>query len=153
MRTDTLIDTRKAAAEALQTIPCDRVCVTELLQYLEHINQGELNCEDTVQPMDDPELKQKVNQSIVAEQREIYGLIDAVLLNQSITTNSVLTEVYGLGSAAPKDFSIDFAVQLDDRDACSALEQSFKSIEPGTNGTENEIRRKLENALGTLKCH
>jgi hypothetical protein len=152
LKTQTLIDTRKAAAKALMHLPCDRVCVMELLRYLEQIDQGSLNCEDTVQPYSDPVLNKKVKQAVVAEQKEVYGELYTALLNQSKTTNIVLIEVYGLGSAAPKNFSIDFAVQSNDRDACAALEESVRISEHSAEGTSNDTRTRMKHAGEALKC-
>jgi len=165
LKLETLIDIRRAAAKALQSLPCDRVCVTELLQYLEQIDKGSRNVEDiVVDPYFDygpnPKVKrdieamnQKVRNAIKVEQKEIYVMLYTTLLNQPKTTNSVLTDIYGLGSTAPSDFAIDFAVQSDDKDACAALEESVKAIGDGTKGTSDETRTRLEHAIEVLKCN
>jgi hypothetical protein len=165
LKTETVIDKRRAAAKALQSLSCDRGCATELLQYLEQIDKGSLNVEDTVvEPNYDygpnPRVRQaieasnqRVRNAIEAEQKEIYGLLYTALLNQSKTTNSVLTDAYGLGSSAPKNFAIDFVVQSQDKDACSALEESVKAIGHSTVGASDETQTRLKHAIEVLKCN
>lgn len=165
LKTQTQIDMRRAVGKALQSLPCNRICVIELLQYLEQIDKGNLNMEDTVvlpypDSKADPKLRQfieaenhMVRQPIVAEQNEIYGLIYKALRKQPNTTNSVLAEVYQLGSSAPTDFAIDFAVQSEDGDACAALKESAKAIGHNTEASSVETRTRLEHAIEALKCN
>ena len=152
MRPQTLIDTRKAVAVALQSLPCDRTCATSLLQYLKKIDQGEQNIEDVDVFHYQSGLDEQVRAKIEAEQQEIYSMIYIVLSRQSKILIAVLSDEYGLGSEVPRDFAINFATRSQDRRICPELERSAKALGDDINSSSREIRRKLDQALTTLEC-
>ena len=152
MRTDTLIGARKAVAQAFESLPCDPLCSAALLHYLERINQGELNVEDTGASYYQSDLNEYVKAENRAEQQEIYGLIYSALLRNSKTTNAILSDEYGLGSHSPKDFGIDFAMQSNDRESCPALEESASEMERDPKSSSANIRKKLHHAITALQC-
>ncbi len=85
MKPETVMDTRRAIAEALQDLPCDQTCTTEVLHYLDQIDKGELNSEDTGLPDSyaSSELHQQVEETITAKQTEIYDLLYVALMRNS----------------------------------------------------------------------
>jgi hypothetical protein len=149
--TKTLIDSRKEAAQALQSLPCDAGCTSTLLDYLSRIDGGELNVEDTGLSASPPSLDAIVKPRIMAEQKEIYDLIYSELFRDSDTTIRVLRQAYGLGTAAPKNFAISFAARANSQRFCPILIQSDEQLK--MTNSDPSIRSNAENAVASLKCH
>jgi hypothetical protein len=145
-----LIDSRKEAAQALQSLPCDAGCTSTLLDYLSRIDGGEPNVEDTGLSASPPSLDAIVKPRIVAEQREIYDLIYSELLRDTETTILVLRQTYGLGTAAPKNFAISFAARANSQRFCPILIQSEEQLK--MTNSDPSIKSNAENAVASLKC-
>lgn len=146
----TPIDTRQAAAQALQPLPCNFDCTVALLDYLDRIGSGEKNIEDK-EPLDfGPEMNRHLSSIGVKEQQEIDGLIRRALLRDVGTTSKALEQRYSLGTGTPTEFGIAFATRTNRQEFCPALESSERQLQ--SSNPEDSTRQSLVNALKTLKC-
>jgi hypothetical protein len=143
----TLLESRMAAAEALQSMPCNAQCTRSLLSYLNRIDRGELNAEQ--QGLGDlgADLHKTVEAMNKPIEQRIYGLVYAVLLRSPDTTSTLLTQDYGLGTAKPSQFAIAFVTRAKREAFCSALIQSERQIELAA-----PVRVSVSEAIESLKC-
>jgi len=141
--------TRKAAAEALQHLPCSAECVDRILQYLFRVSSGEPNYEDRW--VDSSESPDSVTATLRQEQQESYQSLYAVLVRQKSTTLAILTKVYGLGTDAPSTFSLQLLPNLKLRESCPALLRSNQAI---TKQPDTFIapRAEIRAAIASLSC-
>jgi hypothetical protein len=152
MVSQTLIDVRLTVAQALQTLPCDQECATNLLSSLNDIDQGKQNVEDPGTLEAPPGLREIVKAKIGTEQEQIYRQIRSDLLRDPKTTNIVLENVYGLGSDHPSAFAIDFVMQTPDTHACPLLKRSALALDDCAIGPPCVARDDLHRALMSLHC-
>ena len=148
--TQRTIDERRAAVQALRSLRCSLDCASALLDYLNRIENGELNIEDRNPPDFGADINQWVANKNKADQQQIYDMIDEILLRDVGVTSSALAEEYGLGTANPKSFAVNFAVNSKRQDFCPALIQSEKKNLEGTDLPA--VRKELTNAIRALKC-
>jgi hypothetical protein len=145
----TLLDSRMAAAEALQSMPCNDQCTKALLSYLNRIDSGELNAEQQgLDVLTNANLRESVEAMSKRKEQKIYELVYVVLLRSPDTTNSVLTQDYGLGTATPKQFAIAFVTRANSSAFCPALIQSERQLSSST----TSIRTSVTEALNSMKC-
>lgn len=143
------LDTRQAAAAALQGLPCSMECVSSILHYLGRVWHGELNYEDrTVRPSD----FQEVTASLHKDQQALYASLYKVLQREKVATYTKLVKVYGLGSDAPSAFALDLVGHLGLTEACSLLQQSDRAIEKHPTESYKAPRQELQAALTSLRC-
>ena len=149
IQTGTPSDSRRAAAQALQTLPCNAQCSRSLLDYLSRIDSGELNAEDQVPEDVNSEAYKDVEAEIIEDQQEIYGLVYSVLMHAPDTTNMVLTQDYGLGTATPKKFALTFVTREHNQSFCPALIQAQRRSQSGLDAS---VRTSVAEAAKTLQC-
>lgn len=143
----TLPNSRIAAAQALQSMPCNAQCTRSLLSYLNRIDSGELNAEQQGLDPLGAELSGSVEAMTRPQEQRIYALLYAVLLRTPDTTNNVLAQDYGLGTASPKQFAIAFVTRANSKAFCPALIQSEQlALSAGP------IRASVTEAIKALKC-
>jgi hypothetical protein len=152
LQPNTLIDTRKAAAQALQSMACDRICTTFVLHYLERIYSGEPNYEDRARESLGGGLDESVKADLTTEQQAIYALLFGKLMSNPQLTNVVLKDVYGLGTEAPAVFALDLAVRANDKSACQALGNSRRLLSEVPKDSFDAPRDKLDLAIASLQC-
>lgn len=148
---DNPLDLRKTSAEALQSVRCSDKCLAELLNYLKMIDDGQVNSEDRSARLFEGTLNAEVKKGIGAEQRDVYELLYRCLLLNSEATNDILEKTYGLGSANPQPFSIHFAVESKDHDACTLLIRSEHLLSANSSDVKM-VRSEVDNALKALAC-
>lgn len=148
---DNPLDLRKASAEALQTLPCDRKCLTELLNYLKMIDDRQLNNEDRSARLFEGTTSAAVKERTSAEQQEMYDLLYQRLLLQPNATNDILEQTYDLGTANPQPFSMHFAIESKDREACTLLSRSKLAIAENP-ASAKTTRDEVNSAVKTLSC-
>jgi hypothetical protein len=147
-----LIDTRKAAAQSLQSLPCDRICTIFVLQYLQRIYDGEPNYEDRGRESFGSDIDKKVKADLAVEQQSIYSILIDKLMANSQLTNSTLRHVYGLGTEAPASFALDFVAKANDKDACPTLISSKEYLSSLPEDSFVAPRDKLDKAIRLLQC-
>jgi hypothetical protein len=143
----TLLDSRMAAAQALQSRPCNAQCTRSLLSYLNRIDSGEVNVEQQGLDKWGTDLRKSIEATTMPQEQRIYALVYAVLLHSPDTTNSLLRQDYGLGSAAPKQFAIAFVTKANSAAFCPALIQSERQI-----ASPASTQQSLIEVLKSLKC-
>jgi hypothetical protein len=144
----TLLDSRMAAARALQSMTCNAQCTRSLLSYLNRIDSGELNAEQQGLDALGEELNRSVEAITKPQEQRIYALLYSVLLRSPDTTNNVLAQDFGLGTATPKQFAIAFVTRANSKAFCPALIQSEQQLALSA----VPIRASVAEALKTLKC-
>ncbi len=143
------LDSRKAAAKALLSLPCKRECVRSVLHYLERISRGEMNFEDRlVFPPDSPE----VPTDLKKQQQALYDSLYLVLRKEKSETLTILTQVYGLGSNAPSTFALDMASRLQIQEACPYLIESERQLKSLSPGFFRAPRQEIHATIISLKC-
>jgi len=142
------LDTRQAAATALQHLPCRDECNRSILHYLERIWRGEPNYEDRT-PL--PPDFRDVTASLQEDQQTLYGNLYSVLRRERMETLTNLVKVYGLGTDAPSAFALDLISRLGMRDACPLLLRSDQAIQRHLTDYVAP-RSQLQSAKASLNC-
>jgi len=143
------LNNRRAAAEALQHMPCNKECVGSILHYLERVWRGEPNYEDRfVYPPSFQDVPAKLREN----QQMVYDSLYRVLQREKVATLTDLQEVYGLGSNSPSPFALGLVSRLGLPEACILLEQSDQVIQRSSPRWYNAPRQELQAAIDELKC-
>jgi hypothetical protein len=143
------LDTRKAAAAALQNLPCNRECIASILHYLERIWRGEPNIEDrwVLGPGNEPVLA-----NYRAGQQAVYDNLYSVLRREKKETFTTLVNVYGLGSVVASPFALDLVSRLELHEACPYLVESERQLKDLQPESFKAPRKELRSALTSLSC-
>lgn len=143
------LDTRKAAALALQDLPCKVECIASVLHYLERIWRGELNHEDRWLNSSDRDMQAN---TLTREKEALYAALYTVLRQERAETIVRLSIVYGLGSTDPSPFALDLAPRLGLQEACPYLLQSREQLTNLSADYYKAPRQELQKAIASLKC-
>lgn len=144
------IPTRRAAANALQRIPCSAGCIQSVLHYLERISAGEVNYEDR---STFPEgLNESVKADVGKEQNALYEALYVTLRREAAVTVEVLHQVHGLGTDVPSKFGLALLARAQLRVACPMLLQAEQSMKQSSVETFAAPREEIESTIRSLKC-
>lgn len=143
------LDTRKAAAEALQNLPCNRECIASILYYLERIWRGDPNDEDRWVL---PPGNERVLANYRAGQQAIYNDLYSVLRREKKETFTTLVSVYGFGSDGPSPFALDLVSHLDLHEACPYLMESERHVKDLSPDRFKAPRQEMQIAIASLNC-
>lgn len=140
---------RVAAASALQRLPCDAACISEILHYLERVWQGELNVEErTTFPA---EMGESIKSDTEKDEATLYGQLLSLLQREHVATLRILVRTYGLGTVAPSRFALMVVSRAGFRDVCPLLKKDETQI-AGTEKWFTAPRDELNDAIQTLNC-
>jgi hypothetical protein len=143
------LDTRKAAAAALQNLPCNRECIASILHYLERIWRGEPNDEDRWVL---PPGNERVIANYRAGQRATYDDLYSVLRREKRETFTNLVSVYGLGSDGPSPFALELVSRLELHEACPYLQESERQLKDLSPDRFKAPRQEIQDAIASLNC-
>ncbi len=141
---------RRAAADALQRIPCNADCIRSILHYLERVSAGEPNYED--RSTFATGLNESVKTGVRKQQDALYEALYGILRREAEATVVTLAQVYGLGTDAPSKFALSLLARMQLRDACPALLQSEQLIKQSSSERFNAPREEIEATVQTVKC-
>ena len=141
--------TRKAAAEALKSMPCNHECIRLVLHYLERISAGELNHEDRFLQL--PE-NHDVTDRLKKEEEALYADLYLVLRNNKSDALANLISTYGLGSPDPSAFGLAVATRMSLQESCPYLLQSSRELQKFPPQVYASPRQELQNAISSLNC-
>lgn len=143
------LETRQAAAQALEDLPCVEKCIRSIAHYLERVWRGELNDEDrwVLPPGND-----EVTAGYKKGQQAVYQSLYSVLRREKVQTLTILVKVYGLGGEAPSPFALDLVSHLRLHEACPLLMQSDAAIQKVSRESYKAPRQELQDAITSLGC-
>lgn len=141
------IDLRQEIAKSLLVDGCPLDCVRAVAHYLERVNAGEPNVEDTAQRSYnlEGELKAFVHTDIQKHQAQLYANLRRILADQQPSTVAVLRDVYGLGTESPSTFAFKLISTIKLPAACGDLlrSQQLANIAP-IHPLEEQLREAIE---------
>lgn len=143
------LDTRKAAAVALQNLPCNSECIASILRYLERIWHGEKNLEDRWEL---PPGNERVLANYRTGQQALYNDLYSVLRREKKETFTSLVRVYGFGSVVPSPFALDLVSRLDFYEVCPYLQESEHQVKDLLPDDFDAPRDEIHAAIASLNC-
>jgi len=143
------LDTRTAAAAALQNLPCESECIRSVLHYLERVWRGEPNYEDRLWQS---KSFQDVTINLHQRQQTLRESLYLVLRRHKDETIIELVRVYGLASDGPSTFALDLLPHLGLPESCPLPLKSDKENQQHNPEFYTAPRQELQAAIAALKC-
>jgi len=142
--------TIRQVAILLQVRLCPTKCIESIIEYQNHLWQGDLTEEERT-AKSNPRMPDRILREIKDEEKENLNLLDSILRREAPITSAVLSQRYGFRDPSSRQFILDMISNLHLQTSCSDLRTAIATASH-LSSSQSRVQPEIESVYQGLDC-